>query len=136
MSRGPVPSQLCLLSALPDRSVGDKVRFLGCVTAYSTASASLTLGHLCPEGTNVAACVDVRLVLGALQSEMTRVGEWLNVIGYVTARRGTPEPGLDAAVEVPEAAHVQALAVWPTGPLDVQRYEQTFGEKSTRIAAD
>jgi len=80
--------------------------------------------------------VDVRLVLGALQSEMTRVGEWLNVIGYVTARCGTPEPGLDAAVEAPEAAHVQALAVWPTGPLDVQRYERTFGEKSTRIAAD
>jgi hypothetical protein len=29
MSFGPPPSQLCLLSALPSRSVGDKVRFLG-----------------------------------------------------------------------------------------------------------
>ncbi|UNI20608.1 hypothetical protein JDV02_006679 [Purpureocillium takamizusanense] len=134
MSRGPVPSQLCLLSTLPDRSAGDKVRFLGCVTAYSTASASLTLGHLYPESTNVTACVDVRLVLGALQSEMTRVGEWLNVIGYVTARReDLPEP--DCAVGA-HSAHVQALAVWPTGPLDVQRYERTFGEQPARTAAN
>lgn len=29
MSWGPVASQLCLLSQLKERSVGDKVRFLG-----------------------------------------------------------------------------------------------------------
>lgn len=29
MSRGPIPSQLCLLSQLPAYAVHDKVRFLG-----------------------------------------------------------------------------------------------------------
>ncbi|KAJ6443295.1 telomere capping, CST complex subunit domain-containing protein [Purpureocillium lavendulum] len=131
---------LCLLSALPNRSVGDKRLHRGLdadgrcsVTAYSTASASLTLGHLYPKGTNVAAAVDVRLVLGTLLSEMTRVGEWVNVIGYVTERRETPDS--DSTADAPSAP-IQALAVWPTGPLDIQRYERAFDGQTARTAGD
>lgn len=68
--------------------------------------------------------VDARLVLEKLSIELTRVGEWVNVVGYVTAK---PTPSKDACSDVP-SAHVQALLLWPAGPLDVQRYEKYFEE--------
>jgi hypothetical protein len=69
--------------------------------------------------------VDVNLLLDTLGHEKTRVGEWVNVIGYVTRkqRMNKASPG-DLAV------HVQALVVWSTGPLDVQRYEKAFDRDS------
>ncbi|GKT91050.1 telomere length regulation ten1 [Colletotrichum tofieldiae] len=84
MSRGPLPSQLCLLSELSLRSPGEKVRFLGCVTSYSTHSAVLTLEHGFPKGSNISASVDVQLLLGTMKSEQTQIGEWVNIVGYVT----------------------------------------------------
>jgi hypothetical protein len=62
--------------------------------------------------------------LELVNPELTRVGEWLNVLGYKTARQ---EPGL--AEKPPVASdgtfvHVQALRVWSTGPLDLARYER------------
>ncbi|PHH62453.1 hypothetical protein CDD81_7100 [Ophiocordyceps australis] len=119
MSRGPLPSQLCFLSSLPERCRGEKVRFLGCVTSYSTASAVLELGHLYPAGTNVTVSVNVQLVLETLPSQLTRVGEWVNVIGYVveTSRAAATSP--DSSY-----AHIQALVIWPTGPLNIQLYEK------------
>ncbi|EQL02382.1 hypothetical protein G6O67_004361 [Ophiocordyceps sinensis] len=120
MSRGPVPSQLCLLSSLPGRAERDKVRFLACVTSYSMASASLMLGHLYPKGTNVDVSVNLELVLDKLPPGLTCVGEWVNVIGYVLSKprssRDRNEP----------SARVQALVIWPTGPMDIQRYERSF----------
>ncbi|KYK60313.1 Telomere length regulation/capping, TEN1 [Drechmeria coniospora] len=119
MPRGPTPSQLCLLSALAKQSVGDKTRS---VTAYSTASAMLTLGHRYPAGSNALVSVNIELVLQTLQSGLTRVGEWVNVIGYVTAK-----PKANGSADGPVAC-VQALLVWSTGPLDLQRYEGTFDQ--------
>lgn len=110
MSRGPLPSELCLLSSLPRRKVDDKVRFLGCVTAYSTSTACLTLGHLYPRGTDVSVRANVELLLETLAAEATHTGEWVNVVGYVTSVGGG-------------TAAVQALMVWPAGPMDVQQYE-------------
>lgn len=81
------------------------------VTAYSTSTACITLGHLYPRGTNVAVTVNVELLLETLASEATRTGEWVNVIGYVKGVVGR------------EAAAVQALMVWPAGPMDIQQYE-------------
>ncbi|KAM3432767.1 hypothetical protein NHJ13734_006741 [Beauveria thailandica] len=121
MSRGPLPSELCLLSWLPRRKIDDKVRFLGCgrsVTAYSTKTACITLGHLYPRGTNVSVTVNVELLLETLASEATRTGEWVNVIGYVK--------GVDAAGS--GAAAVQALMVWPAGPMNIQHYEAALEE--------
>ncbi|KAK2068385.1 hypothetical protein P8C59_003024 [Phyllachora maydis] len=56
MSAGPQPATLSLLSALPQRDTGDKVRFLGCVQSYAAASAVLTLEH---QKQPVRALVDV-----------------------------------------------------------------------------
>ncbi|OAA47235.1 Telomere length regulation/capping, TEN1 [Beauveria brongniartii RCEF 3172] len=144
MSRGPLPSELCLLSWLPRRKIDDKVRFLGwyvvackdlanrakltasgrSVTAYSTKTACITLGHLYPRGTNVSVTVNVELLLETLASETTRTGEWVNVIGYVK--------GVDVAGS--GAAAVQALMVWPAGPMDIQHYEAALEEMQAAAA--
>jgi len=117
MSRGPLPSQLNLLTALAYREKGLKVRFLGCVTSYSASSATLKLGHDFPKDSGVIAAVDVKLLLEKLSHENLRVGEWLNVIGYITGR--TRAKGV-------AVVGVQAVMVWSTGPMDVGRYEATF----------
>ncbi|KAJ3526279.1 hypothetical protein NM208_g11269 [Fusarium decemcellulare] len=124
MSRGPVPSQLHLLSNLPALSIGDKVRFLGCVTSYSTSSACLSLGHLYPKDSNVTALVDVSLLLETLTSEQTRVGEYVNVIGYITAKKRLRDmkPPCRETVQVA----VQALVLWSTGPMNLQEYEKVL----------
>ncbi|OHW97058.1 Ten1 domain-containing protein [Colletotrichum incanum] len=124
MSRGPLPSRLCLLSDLSLRSPGEKVRFLGCVTLYSTHSAVLTLEHGFPKGSNISALVDVQLLLGTIKLDQTQIGEWVNVVGYVTPL----PPGMRAKRTTREAKKVavQALLLWSAGPLDLQRYESTF----------
>ncbi|KXH41761.1 hypothetical protein CSIM01_07015 [Colletotrichum simmondsii] len=124
MSRGPLPSQLCLLSDLPVRPQGDKVRFLGCVTAYSTHSAVLTLEHSFPKGSDISVLVDVQLLLSIMTSNQTRIGEWVNVVGYLTpAPPGTRAKG---TTREPRIAAVQALMLWSAGPLNLQRYEASF----------
>ncbi|KAH8699678.1 CST complex subunit Ten1 [Ilyonectria robusta] len=123
MSRGPIPSRLQLLSSLPSRAVGDKVRFLGCVTSYSTALGCLSLGHLYPLGTDVTVLVDVNLILESLTSEKTRVGEYVNVIGYITSKQAPHAP--DTAQQETAQVLVQALMLWSTGPMDIRTYEKS-----------
>lgn len=57
------------------------------------------------------------MALETMHPEVTRVGEWVNVMGYVA----------DGHVEG-TAAHVQALIVWATGPFDVRDYEKAVGD--------
>ncbi|KAM0483685.1 hypothetical protein ACHAPX_002179 [Trichoderma viride] len=130
MSWGPVASQLCLLSQLKERSVGDKVRFLGCVTSYDTSTASLALGHMYPPGTNETVLVDIELVLETIQPGLTQVGHWVNVVGYIVEgkKSGTQKvPGTKESF-----GHVQALLIWPTGPLDIGRYEKSMEDAAAR----
>ncbi|KAI1366167.1 CST complex subunit Ten1 [Xylaria arbuscula] len=122
MSNGPLPSERTLLSALCNRQIGDKVRFLGCVTGYFTHSAQLTLRHQCPkEDGDVEALVDVNLLLKSLKSEQTDVGQWVHVIGYITFldrvssnRKTTARVG------------VQALVFWVAQDLDLSAYERSM----------
>ncbi|KAM0552571.1 hypothetical protein ACHAPJ_007900 [Fusarium lateritium] len=140
MSRGPVPSQLHLLSNLPAQSIGDKVRFLGwydqqfpfaplyaLVTSYSTSSACLTLGHLYPKDSNVTASVDVSLLLETIKSEQTRIGEFVNVIGYITEMKDLRDK--KAPYQESKQVCVQAIVLWSTGPMDLQKYESLLDPK-------
>ena len=95
------------------------------VLAYSPSSARLKLAHDYPQDSNVTAVVDVNLLLETLGHEQTRVGEWVNVVGYVTSKRRASKPDSGGL-----SVNVQALLVWSTGPLDVQRYERTFDRDS------
>lgn len=94
------------------------------VTAYSTHSAVLTLEHSFPKGSDISVLVDVQLLLSTMTSNQTRIGEWVNVVGYLTP----PPPGTRAKGTTREApiATVQALMLWSAGPLNLQRYEASF----------
>ncbi|KAG5742713.1 hypothetical protein H9Q69_014355 [Fusarium xylarioides] len=130
MSRGPVSSQLHLLSNLPSVPVGDKVRFLGWydrVTSYSTSSACLFLSHLYPRDSIATAVVDVSLLLESLTAEQTRVGEFVNVIGYITEQKMTcdkKQPSQES-----KQVCVQAIVLWSTGPMDLEKYEKLLDSK-------
>ncbi|KAK4679243.1 hypothetical protein QC764_202430 [Podospora pseudoanserina] len=129
MSFGPLPSQLCLLSSLSQKDIGDKVRFLGCVTSYSTESGVLTLQYRGSEDRQLTfASVDVNLVLQSLKAEQTRLGEWVNVIGYVTSTDSKKLGDMNPVVEV------QATLLWSAGPLNLEKYEASVqaldGEES------
>ncbi|KAI0601351.1 CST complex subunit Ten1 [Biscogniauxia sp. FL1348] len=128
MSNGPLPSVRCLLSSLPNRQVGDKVRFLGCVTAYTTSSAHLSLEHNCPKGSAVKAVVDVNLLLQNLKTEQTDIGQWVHVIGYVTSIKHPPSKTTASNVRGRGATciTVQAIVLWTAQDLDIATYEQTL----------
>ncbi|KAK4104141.1 hypothetical protein N658DRAFT_419820 [Parathielavia hyrcaniae] len=125
MSYGPRPAQLCLLSGLPKKQVGDKVRFLGCVVSYSLVSRVLTLEHRLPEQAHsTRALVDVKLVLESLGMEQTSVGEWVNVVGYLTDI--APLADGKESDRGSLAVHAQAVFVWSAGPFDIRRYERSL----------
>ncbi|KAL7799007.1 CST complex subunit Ten1 [Trichoderma ceciliae] len=130
MSWGPVSSQLCLLSQLKNYSVGNKVRFLGCVISYDTSTACLNLGHMYPPGTDETVWVNIELILETIPSALTQVGQWVNVVGYIMEgnKSGVQRVlGQDAS-----PVHVQALLMWSTGPLDIGRYEKSLRDQMAR----
>ncbi|KAI9778457.1 MAG: hypothetical protein M1839_008103 [Geoglossum umbratile] len=135
-SYGPVPSRLVFLSDLPSIPVGEKVRFLGCITAYKTATGILTLQHAYPSpGPHLpTAYVDIHLPLSTLKPTDTQFGEWVNVIGYVT--EGSPPPGSSGGDKrnAPKgkermAASVQAIILWSAGTIDVGEYERVLEDR-------
>lgn len=99
------------------------------VISYSTSSACLSLAHLYPKDTNVAASVDVSLLLESLTAEQTRVGEFVNVIGYITEQKITRDtkPPCQESKQV----CVQAIVLWSTGPMDLQKYEKLLDPKGS-----
>lgn len=96
--------------------------------AYDAASATLTLEHNYPSGNGVQALVDIRLLLEKAKEEHTRIGEWVNVIGYIhsTSSDSVADEATDADAD--GQVRVQALMLWSTGPLDVREYEQSVSE--------
>ncbi|EHA47373.1 hypothetical protein MCOR27_006913 [Pyricularia oryzae] len=129
MSNGPPPSRLVSISTLPLCEIGDKVRFLGCVTSYATSNATLTLENTSqlgdrdsdPRQSRVQALVDVNLILQALNQEQTQPGEWVNVVGYINKS----DPSSDKRTGR-YCVKVQALLLWSAGPLSLQDYERTL----------
>lgn len=71
--------------------------------------------------------MDVKLLVNSLGSTETRIGEWINVLGY-----RSPEDtnfGLSGSDVL-----IQAIMLWPAGPLDLKGYERSLdlmaGEKT------
>jgi hypothetical protein len=65
--------------------------------------------------------VDVNLVLESLGSDQTRIGEWVNVIGYITDIPPLAD-GKEPNQRRP-TVRAQAIVLWSAGPVDVRRYE-------------
>lgn len=91
------------------------------MTSYSTGTAILILQHQFPRDSSTRALVDIRLLLEAVKSDHTRVGEWIHVIGYVAA---APSEALDElSNQGVSDVHVQALSLWPAGPFNLDDYQ-------------
>ena len=96
-------------------------------------SGTLTLQHQhqAQDSRCVVALVDVTLVLRTLTSDQVRTGEWVNVIGYVTAvnslpaRKGLMREDEAFQTQVQTQARIRALLIWSSGPLDTQRYDES-----------
>ncbi len=101
------------------------------VTSYSTNAAILTLEHNHPVGNTLKALVDVNLLVDTMKSNETRVGEWLNVMGYtkpesISTRSKDNQPGVT----------IQAIALWSAGPLNLKGYERSLDQQSADDAAN
>ena len=65
--------------------------------------------------------MDVNLLLGTLHLTDTRVGEWVNVMGYITV----PSSKQDPRSEDEQAnVSVQAIVLWSAGSVTVDQYEK------------
>ncbi|KAI1203386.1 CST complex subunit Ten1 [Nemania serpens] len=132
MSNGPLPSERCLLSMLCKKQIGEKIRFLGCITEYSTHTAQITIKHDYPRGNgDVEALVDVNLLLSTLNSEQTDIGQWVHVIGYLTfVSPAVPVSAIDqrhrSRSNTATRVGVQALVFWIARDLDLGAYEKSM----------
>jgi hypothetical protein len=73
----------------------------------------------------VEVLVDVKLLLNTMKSNETRIGEWLNVIGYVMERKHSINDYTDVQSIVP----VQAIVLWSSGPLKLDNYERSLDQQ-------
>jgi hypothetical protein len=93
------------------------------VINYSTKTAILTLAHNFPEGSQRKAEVDVRLLLETLTSTDTRIGEWVNIIGYITEPMPT-----SLTARNPYHASIQAIVLWSAGSIKLDDYEKILAQ--------
>lgn len=64
--------------------------------------------------------MDVNLVLGALCSTDTQVGEWINVMGYITVPSSTQHRD---SGDKKTTVSVQAIVLWSAGSVKLNEYE-------------
>ncbi len=105
------------------------------VTAYSVKRGVVALQHAYPPSPHprVVALVDVTLLLSTLTVTDTQVGEWVNVVGYVTASgdtgarggKGGERRGEDGRAVIP----VQAILWWSAGSVRIGEYERVLMER-------
>jgi hypothetical protein len=77
-------------------------------------------------GNGHKALVDVNLLLESLDSSQTRLGEWMNVMGYVTSKGPSKTAGPNC-----DCGHttVQAIVFWSAGPVKLDEYERALFEQ-------
>ncbi|KAI1189136.1 CST complex subunit Ten1 [Nemania serpens] len=113
------------------RSMAMAMEMVG-ITAYSTHTAQVTLKHNYPRGNgHVEALVDVNLLLQTLNSEQTDIGQWVNVIGYLTfINPAVPLAAIDprhpSRSNTVTRVGVQALIFWIARDLDLGTYEKSM----------
>ncbi|KAK8050622.1 hypothetical protein PG994_012352 [Apiospora phragmitis] len=117
MSYGPVPSRRCLLSHLPQHEVRDK-RYLIFNRFWDPYSRAPYL-----QDSHVKVHLDVKLLLQSLNCEQTDIGQWVHVIGYISAIQ---KPSSKAPTLGYWIVHVQALLLWKAEELDLASYEVSF----------
>ncbi len=71
--------------------------------------------------------VDVNLLVTSIKSHETQIGEWVNVMGYITGQQKK-----QAANRRTSEVSVQAIVLWSAGPFNLQAYEKSFVEKQQK----
>lgn len=94
------------------------------VTKYAPTSATLTLEHNYPVGSLLKARVDISLVLEKTQSTDLRIGEWVNIIGYVTKDPDDIRPKPKGPFR-----SVQAIVLWSATCVVVKDYEEVLEKR-------
>jgi hypothetical protein len=103
----------------------ETVLTINSVDRYDTSRGCLTLQHDFPHGSRAKVTVDIKLLLSTLKSTDTDVGEWVNVIGYIT----TPTPIRHPVIQGPKAiTDIQAIVLWSAGPLKIDQYENMLSQ--------
>lgn len=104
------------------------------MSCYTTKSAILTLKHNHPPRPAgqtekpIKVQVDVQLLLTTMKAKETQVGEWVNVIGYITTNPNTnPKDGNPSKDD--SDLQVQALILWSAGSFDLHGYEQSLDQQ-------
>ncbi|MCJ1265652.1 hypothetical protein MMC22_005532 [Lobaria immixta] len=133
-ANGPLPTTLVFLHDLPSLPRGAKVRFLGCVTGYTTKTGILALQHPYPPPPHrsLTAWVDVNLLLSTLKTTDTQRGEWVNIVGYVQGRTTNLRPESRARKSRPDevvGVKVQAIMLWSAGDVTLGEYEKALVER-------
>jgi len=146
MNHGPLPSRLAFISDLPSLPQGTKVRFLGCVTSYTLSTGTLTLQHAYPPPPHPCAVVkvDANLLLENMKSTDTKIGEWVNVIGYIewgaSKAQGAKnleegngirkrKPRAEDVVQQGVEVKVQAVMLWSAGAIKLGEYEKHLEDR-------
>jgi len=96
------------------------------VDIYDSMSATLHLkdrfASTSASSTPGSASVNVAYVLDALNFELTQVGAWVNVVGYVrTTRDENSDPGKSSR-------SVDAVVIWSAGAIKLDEYEAAVRE--------
>lgn len=103
------------------------------VAKYITSNASLLLQHnypAVPASSSPVASVDVNLLLSTLKPTDTHVGEWVNVMGYVTSQSvcgSRAERPSEASKRA--TVSVQAIMLWSAGSIKLGDYERILAER-------
>jgi len=74
--------------------------------------------------------VDVRLLLNTLKSNETSIGEWVNVMGYVTS-----EQTQGRAVSPKPEIKIQAIVLWSANSFNLEGYEKSLDQKKVDESA-
>ena len=160
MSSVPPPMRLVPLSELGLLPSGTKVRFLGCVLAYSIETGHLYLEvpttdtestRSSPESVSKKSIieVDTAIVREDLGSIDTAIGTWLNVSGYVQSNKevkkvqGSPKMAGEQTNKlalrykplldskyVVQQVRFQAILIWNAGAVDANLYSVALSARS------
>ena len=108
------------------------MRFLGCVTDYNTKTGEVILQHKSQDCRDKTALVDVNLQLETLSTSLTRIGEWVNVIGYVAKQESKLSHD---GKNVSHFTSIQAIIYWSAGAITVEEYEEAVAETQVGLRA-
>ncbi len=60
-----------------------------------------------------------------MKSTETQIGEWVNVMGYITDNQRQ-----DLTTDEESEIGIQALVLWPAGPFNLASYEMSLHQKT------